>query len=883
MNVINRLTLRHLLLNKKRTLVTIIGVILSVSMITAVATSVFSAQDMLIRDKIQSGGNWHAKFADISADKVDVFMDSPYVKQAMFVHPLGYAPFPPRDDEDRPYDNEYKPYLFVQEFDANSMENLALELVEGRFPQRSDELVVSQHIGYNAGVEINIGDELELAIGQRDYAGEALGQDTPFMLTDDGVVEETLEIELTREYTVVGRVARPSFSVERYSAPGYTVFSYLDGENLPASGQLDVWMTFFKVNNAIYKQGQELAAAADVPVYHDDPSTGEPTYFVSYNSSLLAMYGVTGNVLMGNVLSNFALIAIAIIMVGSVALIYNAFAISISERSRQLGMLASVGATRRQKRNSVFFEGLVIGVVGIPLGLLAGIGGMGVTFYFVNPLLANIMERPVELCLVVSMASVIVAVFFSALTILISVWIPARRAARISPMEAIRQTRDVKLSRRKVRTSRLTRWLFGIEGELALKNLKRNRRRYRATVVSLTVSIVLFLTVSSYATFTTVGGDMYTQDINFDMSVTLKNASIQEQQDFYRRVSEMEAVTEYVYQQMLNATLELPAERINEVVLRQFNREDGNYPYNVYVSSLNDAAFERYAQEVGVPLAAFADEEFGAIAVNKFRAYSDEMLVEGEVIKAQRGNVLKVELMGHQEDSYFQELTLLALTDKVPMGTSLWGSSNSLTLIVPGSVFDRMVSAAQLSYLTHVSRGLAINSSDTISLEAQVRELHRDQFSGELYISNPGQDAQQERQFLLLITIFTTGFIVLITLICIANIFNTITTSIGLRRREFAMLKSVGMTPASFTKMIRYDSVFYGIKALCFGLPVSFGIHYLLYLSMSEGFRLDFTMPWKSYAVAVIAVFAVVFSTMLYASARIKRENIIDALRDENM
>ncbi|MTI95762.1 MAG: ABC transporter permease [Firmicutes bacterium] len=874
MNVINKLTLRHLLLNKKRTLVTIIGVILSVSMITAVTTFVVSAQDMMIRDAIQGRGYWHANFSDIEADKADVFLDSPHVEQAMFMHNLGYA-------ELEGSTNEFKPYLFVQEFDAASMENLALDLIDGRFPERSDELVVSEHIGYNAGVEIAVGDTLELAIGQRYFEGKRLGQDKQFMLSDDRVVQETLEIEFVREYTVVGVVARPT--LENRSAPGYTVFSYFDRDNLATAGVLDVWMTFANVSGAIYEQGQELAAAAGVQVYHDDPLSGERTYFVRYNSNLLSMYGVTDNPLIGNVLNTFALIAIVIIMVGSVALIYNAFAISISERSRQLGMLASVGATRRQKKNSVFFEGLVIGLVGIPLGLFAGIGGMGVTFYFVDPIIANLMAMPVELRLVVSSVSVAVAVLFSALTILISVWIPARRAAKITPIEAIRQTRDVKLSRRDVRTSWLTRWLFGFEGELALKNLKRNRRRYRATVVSLTVSIVLFLTVSSYANFATVGSNMYTQGLNYDLSIYLGNVSVEEQQEFYRQVMGMEAVAEYLYEQTLYASMELPPERVNELVREHWEPEDGLYTYSVYLHSLDDAALANYAQEAGVPLSVFSDDSFGAIAFNLFRAHWDDMIVESEAIKARVGDVLEIDLIGFGEESHFEEVELVAFTGHAPMGSSAWGRPNALTLVVQETVFDAMVAGLPENTFANDRRTLYVNSPEPIALEAQLRELLGEQFAGDLHINNQAKAAQEERQFVLLVMIFITGFIVLITLICIANIFNTVSTSIGLRRREFAMLKSVGMTPEGFNRMIRYESVFYGIKALLFGLPIGFGINYLLYMAMSEGFLFAFTMPWQSYIVVVVAVFAVVFTTMLYASARIKKENIIDALRDENM
>jgi putative ABC transport system permease protein len=127
------------------------------------------------------------------------------------------------------------------------------------------------------------------------------------------------------------------------------------------------------------------------------------------------------------------------------------------------------------------------------------------------------------------------------------------------------------------------------------------------------------------------------------------------------------------------------------------------------------------------------------------------------------------------------------------------------------------------------------------------------------------------------------GFITLITLICIANIFNTVSTNISLRRKEFAMLRSVGMTPASFRKMIRYESIFYGLKGLMYGLPLSLIMAYLLYRINRTVMDFAFTLPWKNYAVAVLMILAIVLATMLYASAKVRKENIIEALKEENM
>src|SRR5690625_1222945 len=162
-----------------------------------------------------------------------------------------------------------------------------------------------------------------------------------------------------------------------------------------------------------------------------------------------------------------------IIIIESVSLIYNAFAISFSERSQHLGMLLSVGATKKQKRNSVFFEGMVIGLISIPLGIISGLVGIGITFYFINSLIQDSFGLTEKLTVTITPLSITVACAVSLLTIFISSYIPARRASKVSAIDAIRQTMDVKMTSKRVKTSRFVRKIFGIEAEFGLKNLKR--------------------------------------------------------------------------------------------------------------------------------------------------------------------------------------------------------------------------------------------------------------------------------------------------------------------------------------------------------------------------------------------------------------------------
>ncbi|MEG6615012.1 ABC transporter permease [Peptococcaceae bacterium 1198_IL3148] len=230
-----------------------------------------------------------------------------------------------------------------------------------------------------------------------------------------------------------------------------------------------------------------------------------------------------------------------------------------------------------------------------------------------------------------------------------------------------------------------------------------------------------------------------------------------------------------------------------------------------------------------------------------------------------------------EEESYLNKIKIAALTDQTPMGVFPTGLGG-LNIIVSQQVMDQLIGDKEVAS-TNVQTKLFLKSNEPLKTQHQIEDMK----NNNVYVHNLFQARQQEEQIILLMSVFTYGFIVLITLISIANIFNTVSTSISLRTREFAMLKSVGVTPKGFNKMINYESIFYGVKALLYGLPISIVVMYLIHRSLQHSFSYGFTLPWASILYVIAAVFIIVTSAMLYASAKVKKENIIDALKQENI
>ncbi len=269
--------------------------------------------------------------------------------------------------------------------------------------------------------------------------------------------------------------------------------------------------------------------------------------------------GLSDNKLFNALLYTVGGILVSIIMVGSIFLIYNSFNISLNERTRQFGILSSVGATARQLRNSVLFEGLCIGVVGIPIGIIVGIGSIGLVIPIIAGNFRNIIPSNVPLTLSVSVPAIVAAAAVSLVTILISAYIPARKAANTPVMESIRQTGEVKTESKAVKTSKLAQRIYGLEGTLALKNFKRNKKRYRSIVLSLVLSVVLFVSGNAFGTTLKRLAERSIMDFDYDIVFTTQDMDDSKMFPLYNKLKTAEGVYKSSYQSNLAYSCEVKA------------------------------------------------------------------------------------------------------------------------------------------------------------------------------------------------------------------------------------------------------------------------------------------------------------------------------------
>ena len=843
MNILNRFTIKSLKLNKKRTIVTIIGIMLSTALICGVAGLVSSFQGSLINWAKEREGNYHTTFVGVEKDKVKYITENQKVKDYFLTSEIGWAKLEGSK-------NDYKPYVHILAYDQKALENYGVKLEEGRLPQNSSEIVISDHISTDTRVNWKIGDKVTLKVGKRETAdGYELNANNPY---DEEEPEVLTDLE-EKTYTIVGKIE--SLSIENYSSTGYTALTYLDsaGEKVNVSVLYKKPKEYSEINKEICKNVQ-LDEESDICV----------------NADLLRFQGVMSEVTL-NALYTIAGAVMIVIVISSVFVIRNSFSISVSEKNRQYGMLASVGATSKQIRKNVIFEGMIIGLIAIPLGIIFGIVTIMILLQVVNYLLADMLVG-MKFTYSINLVAVLISIIISTITIYLSCLIPAKRAAKISPIEAIRGNNDIKIKSKKLKTSSITKKLFGIGGVIASKNLKRSKKKYRTTVISLVVSIFIFISLSSFLSIGLKAGGFYYRDFKFNMYVSSRDEG---KKDLYSEIIKMDNVDEYAYYYEINLGLDIMKYASN------FGKERfEQYPYSddkasISVIAYNNEYFKKYIKELGLEKANYKTT---AILIDNAIEYNED----GSKTVERLYTIKNGDKINATKDDKAVSFTITKTTDNEPMGQEL--KYDDFGKIIISEDFVKEVFNENVEDGSYYLSDLLIKSNHSQELENELNDLAK---KGEKYsaisVFNYDTYVKQEKRMILVVKIFLYGFISVITLIGVTNIFNTITTNMILRSKEFAMLKSVGMSSKEFNKMIRLESIMYGAKSLLIGIPLGLLGSYGIYKAFAQAIDFGYTFPYQAVIISIVFVFIIVGITMKYSLNKINKQNIIETIRQDNI
>lgn len=886
MQILNRLTIRNLKLNKRRTIVTIIGIILATALLTAVATMAVSLKESVTLRSKKVDGDFHLLLYDMTDKEKESVINNRQVESYYETHEVGYGVLDGCV-------NDSKPYVYIEALDSDTFEKAEINVTSGRLPEDDSEIVISSHIKTNGGVKYNLGDKITFDIGDRTYNGKKLYQNDTYR------EDEQLEAKQTKTYKVVGICDRLPYGEEPRTAPGYSVITlankadtslnksdiYLRFNKKALKDRYDLTADILGVDKTLFnklnsgkledKEIQTLKSQLDkTHSYYINNSLIK--YEAFYDSSVAFVY-------------NMAAVVMVIIIITSAVCISNSFAISINQKTKQYGMLASIGATPRQIRKNVFFEAAFMGVIGIVAGIGGGLSASYILVVLSNKMLIDTFEMSIVYA--PSLLGVLLSIVLAIVTIVLSALVPAIRASRMSPIMAINHSEDIKIKSKSLKTPKLIGKVWGEGGVLAYKNMKRNKRKYRVITISIALSVSTFIALYGFMSLLTESVNRYAND-KIDLRVYMssyKSMSVDEANkkvsNIVNRINNETNITDFTFARGFYASLKDEPKYSSDY--KEVNKYEAglaeNNGYYINIISLGNEEYGKYIKKLGISK---ETAQSGGILVDNTYQYINN----GNDIKYfniydgyKAGDVLTYRIdtsnssksldnSKSSDDTTLYDIRIVALSNERPFGYDNAYTSYGY-LIVSDDYMNRIDTKNTDSTLLNINCDDPDKAQDILVNEFNI---------GQNYIFNAAQERRNDEKLILTMKIFLYGFIAIVSLIGITNIFNTVTTGMELRGKEFAMLQSIGMTKKEFDKMIRLESVFYGSKALIIGVVSGTILSYVIFISAGES-QLKYTLPLLAIVMSVIVVIILLLGIMKYSIAQIRKQNIIETIRNENI
>ena len=860
MTLLNKLTIKNLKLNRKRTIVTIIGIMLSVALITAVASMYASGIKSLIKYETIIKGDFHTAFYNVPISDVDKFINNRNVEKLNITEGLGYAKIDSK--------NEDKPYAYLKGFTKDALNNLSIRLVKGRLPENTNEIVIPTHLKTNGRLDLKLNDSITLEVGKRiDSKGDELNQSDKYQNTAG---EQLVEMQ-TKTYKIVGIIERPATNIEYYTAPGYTFITYIDSKNL--SGNVDIYAKFTK--DGVKNWDKTIANILGVSqvlfrkvykVYNQEIESEKlteqlkKTYMFDINKYLIDLEtNPISSTSMGD-LGKVLAIVIAIIVFTSIFCIKNSFDISITEKIRQYGMLRSIGATKKQIKRNVFYEATILGLIGIPLGIILGCLATYILIIISNYYLTDVIQTGFKLELVFSTYAILVAIILGIITIYFSALKSATRASKVSEIDSIRNSANLKISSKKIKSPKYIKKLFGIGGVISFKNLKRNKKKYRTTIISITVSTFVFIALYSFMelAFQNVNNELKVSDFNISLST---NAINDYSYNKFLKTVNLSGVEDYAI--LRNSELSFTGSHSSKEYLEYFGtKKESDAEEHITIFAIGKKQYDKYIKSLGLNYDDIKDKVilFDKQYITSYDKNNNKIIKNIRVYDFNKGDVIT-------STNNQLNLEIGAISS---IGPNLLKNLSNSYLIISDEMFDKIAKTNNLD--------IYYKASNADKLQDELDSY----LNGESYnIDNKEENVRIMNNLFTLVAIFLYGFIIVISLIGITNIFNTITTNMELRKQEFAMLKSIGMTSKEFKRMIRLESLFMGIKSLLFGILIGIILSYLIYLSSDSD--IPYKLPIVAIIISILVVFILISLIMKYSLNKISKQNTIETIRNENI
>ncbi|MCK6073371.1 ABC transporter permease [Paenibacillus silvae] len=880
------LTEKYLLGQKKRSILTIVGIILSVTLLTAVGTLAMSYQDKLVRQTIRDYGDYEVSFNGVSGKDVPRIVNQAAIGSAGVIHRIGYAIISStseKEQKENPFAAPYR-YLNVKGYDSQAMSKLQVQLESGRLPQKPNEIILSSWSLNTFASKPAIGDKITLNLGDRLEASTGKVKSANSVGDYGWDLDEKFKPRMKQQYTVVG-VMKPAKNVMWSSTFIYSAITYDDHQKIDPSQTFFIYATMKSMDNIKDKTEAILSSLGWESVDQDSAQelnreSVNKNIRIEYNNELLKLFGKStySNV---NESSMYALAAVLLIIMGCTsAVIYNTFHISVLERISQFGMLRCIGATPAQIRKIVFKEATVLSLIAIPIGLFTGTILMKILFYNISFLTLGFLN---DMHMIISVPILLAAAGLGLIVVYVSALGPAKLASSVSPLEALKTSGSTVVEQGDFkRFKRLSfagsKWL-GFEGRFASRNIRRNRKRFRITAFSMIISIVMYIVFSGLVnTLSTTSSS----GINYSYSLEYQGMNKRIPNSVYNKLAALDGVNQAYpfYNHQLQAII--PKEKVNPDYYKQqkemytVEQENGYRMENNFLMSygLNGLQELRPKLTSGSIDASQMNDENGVIVIQKISMITEQgtkMIIDQTRFKV--GDKIKVRSM-HDKQPY-KTVTVVGTADQGPLSDKYSESAIIQMITTPkvienitgDNTYDRIFIQAN----PETDKGAIVDYFKSL--------VQKD--AGYSY-QNRVEEMKQATNDAMTLNIFLYGFIGVISAIAFLNILNTVSTNLILRTKEFAVLKAIGMTQKEIRKMVLLEGMFYGIFAAIYGsvlgTALSYGVSYL----MRNAVQMEWFVPWSSILIASAGAIAATLLASYWPLRRLERIQITDGLRGEN-
>ena len=927
--IIFHVTRQYMKRNPGRTAVTFTGIALMVMLMTCVFVGKDTTVHYLEKIAALKSGSWHLTVYDIHAEEMPVIEGIDETDRLGFVRRQGFTDFPASGNGD-------KPYLEVKGYSSAAFELLGIHVTQGRLPAKENEIVITE-TALKDGASVALGDVIQAAFFDRSVTGinQSISEsvfpyynltvsygETVSVPLDFPYFAENPDFRQNKDYrgtggnyTVVGFIAAPYF--ESKGSAGYPAITCLPDGTLPADGETFNAVMTFRSTDAV------------TPVRNRIQDSTQCTTEV--NNMVLAFSANGSDSVIRAVTVFVEVFFVVLIMTASLILIYNVFQMSYRERTKYLGMLSSVGATGQQKRFSVYYEAIFLLLSSLPVGILLGIGVVKVGMSMLQPNLDRLVQTfeiivydKIPVTLSVNAANLLLVAVMSFVTVMISALIPAIRMGKIGPVESIRGNTGGKSKRYPTRL-----WLLRknrAEGLLAVCGTSRCPHLTRGIVRSIAAFGVL-TAVTLYGAQsvirmvnTKLGTNEFVYNLKGYNYVLYGDFSFEDLYDSAKeRIESDSAVTDtkeiidfFGNSQMKSSGLSDEYWEGYEDILRRYVPSDEEtvqetlaeareYPTFLYTLCLDNEDFKKLAAAGGADLSIVNDESAPAVLLYRKVELSTDNLIFGSkkpdyhfievqnAFRYQVGETFPLVLYQPDAEEVNYPLTVAGFLDEAALAPYFtFHGENPLAIINKAAAdgitqmyedVDREYSLYDKLLLFQVKDG----EGDTL-----LRELSQRKEQNEEHINVMSFDMLNtggfEHTIVAIIRILAYCFTALISMVCLLNLWHSVKGRAMERRREIAMLRSMGMTNRQLRRMLAMENTLMAGTGLLIAAALSSVFMLLLNRAIVGRFgRITLPIPYGLIAGIVIAACVIMGFMTIVCYRTSDKESIVEDIRNETV